>query len=203
MSNYLVLRKTEQFNFLDYVGKWYETGFRKYHTLEHANTVAKECKLQSDNAALILAAFYHDAVYITGSDSNEKCSALALLNDAKRMQSLGAVVDWDTVNRAAELILGTTLAAHKSRSRITNPLQSILLDCDLRCLSEPYDRFIECQKDILEENFLSRDSLKTSAEFLRNLSRQRDFIYHTDFCRENWEEQAIDNIFKLCYETGV
>lgn len=204
MTDYIVLKKTvARHNFLDHVGVWYETGFRKYHTINHAQQVALSCKEMSNDPALILAAYYHDAIYITGSDSNEKCSALALINDAKRMQSLGAVIDWGTVDRAAELILGTTISNHKSRSRIIDPLHAILLDCDLRGLSLPYDKFIDQQKDILEENFLSRDNLFKSAQFLLDLSISRVFIYHTDYAREHWEDSAKDNIYKLAMEMGI
>lgn len=207
LPDYLLLGISD---FLPYCREWYKNGYREYHTFSHAVGVAENCfsflkqERKFENcAAVTLAALYHDAVYITGSDSNEKCSALALLNDARRINYLGGCVDMVVVERAAELVLGTTLGHHMSPVMIRDPELAMLLDCDLRSLALSYNRFIEQQTKISRENFLQDTDLKKSAIFLKKFLDAREYIYHTVSGRYFFEEFARENIEKLCAENNI
>jgi len=186
---------------------WYNTPFRHYHNVAHANDVADNCYIMSSqNPTVVLAALYHDAVYIAGVSENEKWSALALTHDARTIEKLGYHVDFDMVNRACLLIEQTTIKDHLKNARVTDPELAVLLDVDLSPLKFPYDVFFQNQRNILEENFLdsnSIDSLKKSAKFLKQFLTNREWIYHTDYARALWNQRAKENIDRFCMETGV
>lgn len=187
--------------------KWYDLGHRSYHTAGHAFRVAESCHSLNDKSeALIIAALYHDAVYLPGMSSNESMSGAALLNDANLLHFCGKEIDFDVIEAAICMIERTTLHDHLSKYETRGGL-AILLDSDIKSLScIHYASFVETQASILDENFLKRDSLdnlKKSAKFLKQFLECREFIYHTDYFRENHEKQARYNISRFCTETGV
>ena len=181
---------------------WYDINWlnRHYHNWAHALNVVKGVQIIDEKASpeLILAAYWHDAIYIpgAGSDANERCSAAALLLTGRSLTPDNMVV----VDKAAQLILYTCIETHLNDKRIIGDLGT-LLDADLSTLCYPYEDFIEIQKDIIEENggTYSRDG-HLSAAFLKQFLTCREFIYHTDFARSKWEQQARANIERYCKE---
>lgn len=150
------------------------------------------------SAPIILAALYHDAIYIAGSKNNEEMSSLLLHNDAQRCNSPRGTVKLDDVAQARGLIECTTLQYHLSSHNYydTNMDLATLLDADLQNFSLPYSMFENKQFDILRENFIENDieSRRKSSKFLKQFLSCREHIYHTPYARKHWEQQARDNI---------
>jgi predicted metal-dependent HD superfamily phosphohydrolase len=185
---------------------WYDINWksRHYHNWGHALNVVKGVQVIDENASpeLLLAAYWHDAIYIpgAGSDANERCSAAALLLTGRSLTPDNMVV----VDKAAQLILYTCIEIHLSNKRMVDDLGGdlgTLLDADLFSLCLPYEDFIQNQINIIDENGGSypRDQGK-SAAFLKQFLTCREFIYHTDFARSKWEQQARANIERYCKE---
>ena len=182
---------------------WYDINWlnRHYHNWGHALNVVKGVQVIDENASpeLILAAYWHDAIYIpgAGSDANERCSAAALGREGLKYSDTFIA---QTIEKAKQLILYTRIETHLNDKRIIGDLGT-LLDADLSTLCYPYEDFIEIQKNIIEENggTYSRDG-HLSAAFLKQFLTCREFIYHTDFARSKWEQQARANIERYCKE---
>lgn len=173
---------------------------RPYHNHQHALAVARDVVLTADKEddALILAAHWHDAVYIPGArgDANEQCSAAALLKAASKLD------DAATVEKAAQLIRYTSVQYHLHTNVLAGDI-ACLLDADLSSLAAPYGTFIHNQKNIINEQggtAYEHDKAQSSA-FLSQFLRVREFIYHTEYGRLNWEKTARDNITRYIEET--
>lgn len=73
----------------DAARRWYRLPKRHYHTLHHANdvTTALFDLVANPSPALLLAARWHDAIYVAGAwkHANEDASAAALLLTAKQL----------------------------------------------------------------------------------------------------------------------
>lgn len=172
-----------------------------YHNYEHALFVVEMVKklTTSPSHALLLAAMYHDAVYIpkAGSDANERCSAALLENiydKYRRLELRDHEVNENIINHATDLIRNTHVTNHLSSIRLEGDL-AILLDADLSSLAVDYLSFRTNQNRIIIENYgiVERDNQK-SKEFLKQFLTCREFIYHTDKAREIFESQARKNI---------
>jgi predicted metal-dependent HD superfamily phosphohydrolase len=168
---------------------------RQYHNWQHARDVVKRLwKMDNDpKDETLLAAYWHDAVYVpkAGSDANERCSAAALGCAARSYNDKETL---DTVSKAQDLILYTKLETHLHENRIVGELAK-LLDCDLGSLAYPYDEFIHIQRNIIhEQGGTVEDNTVDSQKFLTMFLECREFIYHTDYGREHWEDIAKSNI---------
>jgi predicted metal-dependent HD superfamily phosphohydrolase len=182
---------------------------RTYHNYTHASKVVRavlEIRKQA-SFQLLLAALWHDAVYVPGASSNhnEACSVAALKMCSALSNSLEhAEKKWHLVivDMAAELILKTTLAHHLSdfdyaRFFDANNIELMtLLDADLSSLAASYTEFEKNQHNILKENGLplTKENFKKTSDFLKSLQQCRVFIYHTAYARSNWEALAQSNI---------
>lgn len=172
-----------------------------YHTYQHALFVVEIVKKLTENPshALMLAAMYHDAVYIpkAGSDANERCSAALLENVYAPYRSLdmrSMEEDEKTIATAMDLICRTHVGIHLSPYRHEGEL-AILLDADLASLAVDHVSFRTNQNRIILENYgnVKLDSQK-SKDFLKQFLDCREFIYHTDKARGIFEEGARKNI---------
>lgn len=178
-------------------------GDRWYHNWAHAyrvaGTVTEMTKNQASDA-LVIAAWWHDAVYFpgAGADANERCSSAALGLEARRLDFFNPLSkeEKDAVNDAQVLIQHTCIEDHLHPNRIAGDL-AVLLDADLSSLADLYDKFLESQQNIIKEmGGTWPESQPESAAFLKNFLECRDFIYHTDYGREHWEAAARANIEK-------
>lgn len=192
---------------------WYETPVnRKYHTWLHAREVAHHAVLcapkeaqenQKYRSTLILAGAWHDAVYVprAPNDMNELMSALALKYEGHGYNEVPLTVeDLEVVDNAAKMIEYTTISWHLAKETDVikaMPLVAALLDADLRNLALDYDFFENLQVDILSEMLIdsSKENMAKSATFLMQFL-EREFIYHTEYAREQWEAKARANILK-------
>ena len=175
---------------------WYRfnVSIRLYHNWNHASDVVKRLySIREPSDALLLAAYWHDAVYVpkAANGSNEECSAAALgvaARQFKDKETLQCVFD------AQDLIRATSIKYHLHASKIEGDLGK-LLDCDLGSLASPYDEFLNNQRNIIkEQGGTVEENTVDSQNFLKQFLECREFIYHTDYGREHWEDIAKSNI---------
>lgn len=117
------------------IERWSEPQ-RAYHTLEHLLLMLELLAANGASAEIMLAAWYHDAVYDPRSSSNEADSA-ALAAAALPGLGLGHLAE-----RVSELVLRTT--AHDGDD--LDEQTALLLDADLAILGQPpalYLRYVE------------------------------------------------------------
>lgn len=197
-----LLLKEEGLEFLaDEAKRYYKSNVgstRYYHTWDHAVAVVRAIKVIDDSPslALVLAALWHDAVYIPGASDgvNESASAAALLA-VVRPRTLPTRLD-SAMLEAATLIEGTALSKHLSRITIRGPL-AVLLDADLNSLALPFHRFLRAQRTILREMSVPDDRIEFSSTFLSKLLGTRKELYHTPMARKLWGNAARTNITRL------
>ena len=172
---------------------------RQYHNLDHmVNVVAAVHEITSTPSdALLLAAVWHDAIYMpgAGSDANERCSAAALKSEYFSLRSSD---EYDhVVVQALDHIMHTVVDIHLGSIEIDGEL-AILLDADLKSLAAPYELFVETQEKIVNENGGTwAEHKQKCSEFLSKFLVCREHIYHTQYGRQNWEAQACRNIRRL------
>jgi predicted metal-dependent HD superfamily phosphohydrolase len=177
---------------------------RIYHSLAHALSVMDAVREINPDAPLhvIVAALYHDAVYVPGAgkDANELCSAAALAVDWEKCRF---DKDHPVLAPAQELIRRTSVAHHLLPIEI-DPLDDLatLLDADLIALASDLDVFVQLQCCIIAENggIVNEETLGKCATFLKKFLEVRDNIYHTEYARTNWEAKARFNIQYLIDE---
>lgn len=201
---------------------WYNTigDHRKYHNTAHAMRVIRNLFEITTNPSveLIIAALWHDAIYIPGAGSfddpiNEKASSAALIAQYKIDQiKQNKQIDLDShsykiTKAAGELIEGTSIKNHLYNGRYVIGELPLLLDADLGSLADEWDSFFETQKNIIQENYgdpSDRKNIAKCADFLSNFLTTREFIYHTEKGRELWEDKARENIKRLIeYSSGL
>jgi predicted metal-dependent HD superfamily phosphohydrolase len=191
VSNLLVNRATKYYAL--------NSANRQYHNTEHMENVVRAVQESTPNPsdALLLAAVWHDAIYMpgAGSDANERCSAASLKSE---YWTLRTNEQYDhVIVQAMDHIVNTRIEVHLSADEIDGDL-AILLDADLKSLAGSYDTFIETQEKVIKENGGNWAEHKAkSGEFLAKFLTCRKHIYHAAYGRKNWEEQARANIARL------
>ena len=167
----------------------YRDSQRHYHTLQHL----EDCFASFDQlrgrcenpAAVLLAVWFHDAVYNARAADNEAQSARladAVLAEAGADAGLRALV-----RRLIDVTRHT--AAPVTADEI------VMVDIDLAILAAPFARFWQYEEDIREE-YAWMDEWKWRegrGSLLRSFLR-RPHIYGTPEFRARLEEQARDNI---------
>ncbi len=186
---------------------------RRYHNEAHANQVASALFQINDapTAGLLLAARWHDAVYVPGAPVglNESCSAQALTCAAAYIQCDSTVAQ--AVQVACWLVRNTHIGYHTRRTSIrltcerTTALAQ-LLDADLHSLASPWPRFKALQHHIVRERLgpegyategLRESALRSASRWLHSeILMARRHVYHTPQAREWWEEHARANILR-------
>lgn len=175
---------------------WYRfnDSIRFYHNWKHARDVVRRLyDMREPSDEVLLAAYWHDAVYVpkAANGANEECSAAALGVAARQFKdkaTLQSVVD------AQMMIKSTTVKDHLTSGKIVGDLAK-LLDCDLGSLASPYDEFLNIQKNIIkEQGGTVEENTVDSQNFLKQFLECREYIYHTEYGREHWEDIAKSNI---------
>ena len=117
------------------IERWSEP-HRGYHTLEHLLLMLELLHANDADAATMLAAWYHDAIYDPRSSTNEADSAELAVT---ALSELGLA---DLAPRVSELVLRT--AGHDGDD--LDEQTALLLDADLAILGQPpaiYLRYVE------------------------------------------------------------
>ena len=163
---------------------------RRFHNLHHVG----EClhrfdevpSLLSDPAAVEIALWFHDAVYVPGDANNERYSAELFL-----AQSNGANPVFR--RRVSGLILATR---HIGEARSND--RRFIEDIDLAGFGSTWEHFMR-EGDSLREEFAAQADAQYYAGQVSFLARlkQRPWFFATDYFRERYEAQAQENLDRL------
>jgi predicted metal-dependent HD superfamily phosphohydrolase len=168
----------------------YDEPHRAHHDRRHLADVIAAVALLAEHAvdlsAVMLAAWWHDAVYEIGSPDNERASA-----DLAVATLAGWDVEPDRARRVADLIRMT--AGHDPAPGDDDG--EVLSDSDLAILASPPTRYTRYAADVRHEYRAVPEAVFAAgrAELLRELLA-RPRIYRTRSAHDRWEEPARDNL---------
>lgn len=160
---------------------------RHYHTLEHVGEVLRVVGRLGGGPAVLLAAWFHDAVYDPKADDNEARSAE--LAD-RELTALG--LPTDVVGQVGDLVRST---AHFSAESYHGPDFDVLHDADLAILAAAEARYRRYAADVRKEYAWVSDSdyragrTKVLESFLA-----RERIFRTPVMVEEGDEAARRNL---------
>jgi predicted metal-dependent HD superfamily phosphohydrolase len=164
----------------------YDDGTRGYHDLLHLAEVLAHVDelLGADDPvreSVLLAAWFHDAVYDGRPDDEEQSALLAV-------RTLG---DGPLADEVARLVRLT--ATHRPTDD-DHPGQ-VLCDADLGILAADPDRYASYTAGVRREyaHVPDADFAAGRAAVLRDLLA-KPTLFHTDAARERWEQRARANV---------
>ena len=167
----------------------YAQPHRRYHTLKHISdslNLFEEIKKRiHDPYTFELALWFHDIIYQTDNKDNEARSAVYA---QETLQNLG--LEKDQIDTIAHYIL---LTKHPSQPNTDD--EKYLLDIDLSILGESpviYDKYTQAIREEyknIPDDIYAKGRTKVLRAFLAQTS-----IYHTDYFKEKYEDQALANI---------
>ena len=163
---------------------------RGYHDVRHlAEVLARLEELASagasyDRVPVLLAAWFHDAVYDGERDAEERSAAWA-------EEALPDHLDAATVAEVVRLVRLTE--SHRPDDADANGCA--LSDADLGILAAPRPRYDEYAAAVRTEYGHLDDAVFTAgrADVLRELAA-KPHLFHTDYARAQWEEPARRNV---------
>lgn len=172
------------------LGPRYTQDHRAYHDLMHVEDVLLRLEqLQpppEQELALVLAAWFHDAVYQPGQADNEERSAHVA---ADALEQAGAAPELiDEVMRLVRL-------TERHQPADGDEVGAILCDADLAVLASDPDRYAEYAAGIRKEyaHVADEDFRRGRAEVLRRLL-DSPRIFHTAYGHAQWEDAARANL---------
>ncbi|HSV39255.1 MAG TPA: hypothetical protein VLI04_10870 [Nocardioidaceae bacterium] len=158
---------------------------RGYHDVRHLEEVLDRIVElgEADNLDVVLAAWYHDAVYDAAGDNEER--------SAQRAESeLSGQTEVD-VEEVARLVRLTT--THRPDQSDHNGC--VLSDADLGILAAPRERYDEYVADVRREYAAvpDRDFARGRLAVLEALNEKAS-LFHTELARSLWEAAARANL---------
>jgi predicted metal-dependent HD superfamily phosphohydrolase len=157
---------------------------RGYHDLRHLTEVLLRLDDlgESGNAEVVLAAWFHDAVYDGGADAEERSARLA------ETELAGTGVDLAEVARLVRVT-----ARHDPEPG--DRAGAVLCDADLAILAAPPDRYREYTEGVRREYAAvpEPDFRAGRLAVLEDLAR-REALFRTAYAREHWEPRARENL---------
>lgn len=175
----------------DLLDRWSEP-HRHYHNTTHLAFLLS--LLTNEKEPLLLAAWFHDAVYDPHAADNEEQSSNLAAEQLGKLTLPPAMIE-----EVCRLVLLT-------KSHSTNPQDSsgkILLDADLAILGSPraeYDRYAQAirrEYEWVPETEYRAGRVKILRSFL-----ERPFLYHTDNFRKRSEIPARANLREEIAQLG-
>jgi predicted metal-dependent HD superfamily phosphohydrolase len=177
----------------------YREEHRHYHNWAHIAACLGELdssrSLASHPAAVELALWFHDAVYVPGAPDNEQRSADMLGNASRRLGLAEA-----TAREAQELILETRYGGAGESSEGASALprrqdRSLIRDIDLSILGKPPAEFDRYERAIQREYSV----IPAAERWKRRITVLEGFlvlprIYETGHFRKRYERQARRNL---------
>lgn len=169
----------------------YAEPHRSYHSTRHLAEVLEHLDLllaetpEVAGDAVLLAAWYHDAVYDGSRDDEERSAALAVSTLTE------AALPAPLVAEVARLVRLT--ADHRPGD--TDLAGQVLCDADLAILGSDPDRYDEYAADVRAEYaHLDEPTFRDGrARVLRSLL-DKPALFHTPGGRARWEEAARRNV---------
>lgn len=173
--------------------KSYSQKHRYYHNLTHIEKGLSEfdsVKEFLDNPdELEMAWWFHDIIYDPKRKDNEEKSA----RFASRKLTLAGIGD-KTIDTVKRLIL-TTKHHETETDLIQRDDEKYIVDIDLSILGKPREEFDEYERNIRKEYYWASDEhFREGRSRILKMFINRTYIYHTDFFRQKYEEQARMNI---------
>ena len=179
----------------------YAEARRAYHTELHLGECLawfEQARASCERPAeVVLALFFHDAIYNPRRSDNEVQSATWLADAAR-----GAGVDDAVIERLRALVLATSHDASPD-ARHGRDAQFVV-DIDLAILGAPPGRYDEYEQQIRTEYrwvprfVFRRERMKLLQRFLA-----RERLYATDFFHERLESQARANLQRALRAMGA
>jgi predicted metal-dependent HD superfamily phosphohydrolase len=163
---------------------------RGYHDTRHLTEVLNRLDELAaagtpyDAAPVVLAAWFHDAVYDGERDAEERSATWA--EDA-----LPGLVPAEVVVEVARLVRLT----ETHRPTDDDPNGCALSDADLAILAAPADRYAAYTAAVRREySHLDDDVFRDGrAQVLESLA-EKEHLFHTAYAREHWEAAARANL---------
>jgi predicted metal-dependent HD superfamily phosphohydrolase len=163
---------------------------RGYHDTRHLAEVLDRLEELAaagatfDRTPVLLAAWFHDAVYDGERDAEERSASWA-------EEALPGLVDGATVAEVARLVRLTE--SHRPDDDDANGCA--LSDADLGILAAPADRYDEYAAAVRTEYGHLPDDVFTAgrADVLRELVAKPQ-LFHTDYALARWEDPARRNV---------
>lgn len=158
---------------------------RGYHDLRHlAEVLDRIAELgEADNTEVVLAAWFHDAVY-DGAPVAEERSALLAERELAEVEGVDAA-------EVARLVRLTE--AH--RPELGDRNGEVLTDADLAILAAPPERYAEYVAGVRAEYAAVPDDVfrRGRLAVLRDLA-DKPHLFHTAYARAEWEPTARTNL---------
>jgi len=171
----------------------YDEPFRQYHNLHHILDCLRLCdevgSLLVDRDAVELALWFHDAVYDTGTSTNELRSAELFLT-----MSTGASFLFR--HRVCDHILAT-----RHSTTVRDPDRRFLVDIDLSGFGAPWEEFMR-NGALLREESSGQNDIKYHHGQVAFLSRlqERRYFFATEYFRARYETTARENLRRVLAE---
>jgi predicted metal-dependent HD superfamily phosphohydrolase len=170
----------------------YDEPHRAYHDTQHLHEVLERINAidaatdqDIDRDAVLLAAWFHDSVYDSEGDNEERSAVLATreLTDAGAAPAL--------VSEVARLVRVT--ASHQVSE--FDLAGQVLCDADLGILAADAQRYAEYTEGVRREyqHVPEQDFRHARAQILRSLL-DAPTLYKTGFAKQHWEVAARDNV---------
>lgn len=159
---------------------------RSYHDLAHLTEVLTHLDQLDGNPATQFAAWFHDAVYDTSADGNEKRSAELAIVELEKLR-----VPADLIDEVARLVRLTE--THNPEPGDQNG--AALCDADLAVLARPAAGYAEYTAAIRREYAHVPDELfrRSRAAILQSLLDQPT-LFRTAYGHATWEPAARTNL---------
>ncbi|MCU0704905.1 MAG: hypothetical protein MUF18_13085 [Fimbriiglobus sp.] len=165
----------------------YSEPHRHYHTLEHVGEVLRVVGRLKGGASVLLAVWYHDAVYDPKANDNETRSAELAMRELAALGLPAALV-----NHVAELVRST---AHFDGGTFTGPDFDILHDADLAILGASEVRYARYAADVRKEYaWVPEADYYAGRRKVLNSFLSRPRIYRTEAMLTEGEEAARRNM---------
>jgi predicted metal-dependent HD superfamily phosphohydrolase len=176
----------------------YAEPHRAYHTMQHIGecfTVLEPAEsLARRLGEVMLALWFHDAIYDTRAHDNEARSA-----QWARASLLAAGADAGTAERVHGLVLATT-----HRAAPHDPDAQLVVDVDLAILGAPGARFAEYERQIREEYaWVPADAFRERRARVLGSFLERPAIYGTAHLATRLETRARQNLRRSLARLGV
>lgn len=183
---------TLKHNYLQLLLSLYQAPYRCYHNLTHIKSLytiwTQYQHLLVYPKSLQFAIWYHDAIYQPTQSNNEENSAQLAKIHLSSLQLPPTLI-----NQCCQYILATK--THTLPIDIDTVDAQFMLDIDLSILgAEPrkyktYIQQIRKEYQMYPDRVYKEGRIKVLGQFLK-----KQFMYHTEFMREQYEEQARQNM---------